>query len=88
MVGEAVHLNSLCFFLSEKFGDENVTKAGPLPAHLLGMWGEHWDHLYNYVAPYPDKKIPDVTTKMKEKNFTPEKVLKLAENFFASIGKV
>ena len=75
------------FFYSRIFGDEVVGKTGPIPIHLLNMWGQNWGHLYNLFVPYPNKTIPDTTAQMKEKGYKNMDLLKLAESFFVSLGK-
>ncbi|NQD37618.1 M2 family metallopeptidase [Permianibacter sp. IMCC34836] len=38
--------------LNERFGDDVVSKTGPIPAHMLGnMWAQTWDNVYDFVAP-------------------------------------
>ncbi|MCI4333786.1 MAG: M2 family metallopeptidase, partial [Thermoplasmata archaeon] len=33
--------------LNEKYGDEVVSRTGPVPAHLFGnMWAQTWEHLF------------------------------------------
>lgn len=72
---------------SNLLGDDVVSKTGPMPAHLLSMWGQNWGHLYNLLNPFPKKHIPDVTKEMKNKAWTTKKLLQQAESFFVSLGK-
>lgn len=38
--------------LNEKYGDDVVSKTGPIPAHLLGnMWAQQWGNVYDVVKP-------------------------------------
>ena len=57
-----------------------------IPAHFLGMWPAHWAHLYNMMVPFPKKRVPDVSKKMKQKGIGKKKILQLAEKFFVSLG--
>ncbi|XP_057290559.1 angiotensin-converting enzyme-like [Hydractinia symbiolongicarpus] len=74
------------FKLNNLLGDDVVSKTGPMPAHLLSMWGQNWGHLYNLLNPFPKKHIPDVTKEMKNKGWTTKKLLQQAESFFVSLG--
>lgn len=73
---------------SKMFGDEVVEPKGMIPIHLLNMWGQNWNHLYKLFVPYPNKTIPDVTNEMKSKGWENRDLLKLAESFFVSIGRL
>ncbi len=43
---------------------------GTIPAHLLGnMWAQEWGNILDLVAPYPDKKLVDVTNALIQKVF-------------------
>ena len=64
-----------------------MEEKGMMPAHVLGMWPAHWAHLYNFMVPFPKKKVPDATKKMKEKGMGKKGMLKAAEKFFMSIGR-
>ncbi|XP_028414004.1 angiotensin-converting enzyme-like [Dendronephthya gigantea] len=60
-----------------------------IPAHLLGnMWAQSWVNIYDLVEPYKNKPSLDVTSNLKKDSRynTPEKLTKLAESFFESIG--
>ncbi|XP_065070816.1 angiotensin-converting enzyme-like isoform X2 [Rhopilema esculentum] len=74
------------FRLREILGNDVVDEKGMIPAHLLGMWPSHWQHLYKLLVPFQKKKIPDVTKKMREKGIGKMQMLKLAEKFFLSLG--
>ena len=67
-------------------GSNEIEAKGMIPAQYLGMWPGHWTHLYNLMVPFPKKKIPNVSKKMKKKGIVKRKIIRLAENFFVSIG--
>jgi peptidyl-dipeptidase A len=73
--------------LSAKYGKDVVPPDGPIPAHLLGnMWAQEWTNIYPELEPYKGKPSPNVTKTLKAKKYTPEKMVKLAESFFTSLG--
>ncbi|EEB18604.1 Angiotensin-converting enzyme precursor, putative [Pediculus humanus corporis] len=73
--------------LREQYGEEHVSKRGPIPAHLLGnMWAQSWGNVYNYSLPYPGKASMDVTENMVKQGYTPLRMFKLAEEFFTSLN--
>ncbi|XP_037086623.1 angiotensin-converting enzyme-like [Pollicipes pollicipes] len=62
--------------LTAMYGEDVVSRHGPVPAHLLGksypgnMWAQNWTNITNIndiCKPFPDKLDVDVTEKMKEK---------------------
>lgn len=72
--------------LNEKYGDDVVPDEGEIPAHLLGnMWAQTWGNIYDLVAPEGGTGV-DVTTKLKDHNYTPIKMVEQAEGFFTSLG--
>ncbi|EDO34063.1 predicted protein, partial [Nematostella vectensis] len=73
------------FQLKKKYA--GMSGSGPIPAHLLGnMWAQNWDGIYDMVQPYPDATPLDVTPSLIKQHYTPEKMFKLAQSFFVSIG--
>jgi len=73
--------------LNEKYGDEVVSKTGPIPAHLLGnMWAQTWDNIYDDVAPQTTTKAVDVTERLKVKGYDEKAMVRTAEAFFTSLG--
>ncbi len=74
--------------LNEHYGDDLVSKSGPLPVHLLGnMWGQSWSNIYDLV--YTEESQQDsvnVTKIIEEKGLDEIDMVKYAENFFLSIG--
>lgn len=73
--------------LNKKYGDKVVSKAGPIPAHLLGnMWAQSWEYLYREMEPFPGVSQVDVTATLEAQKYDPVKMVKTAENFFVSLG--
>ena len=74
--------------LNEHYGDEVISKTGPLPVHMLGnMWGQSWSNIYDLVyEEKPDSKYIDVTKIIKEKSLSEIEMVKYAEDFFISMG--
>ena len=76
--------------LSNHYGEEIVAKTGSLPAHVLGnMWGQSWSNIYDLVytpeSSSSSSKI-DLTSILNEKNIDEIEMVKIAENFFISLG--
>lgn len=73
--------------LRAKYGKDKIPEKAPIPAHLLGnMWAQQWDAIYDMVEPYPGQGSLDVDKKLKEKKYEPQKMVKLGEAFFTSLG--
>ena len=73
--------------LNEKYGDEVVSKTGPIPAHLLGnMWAQSWENIYEDVAPQSKTPAVDVTERLKVKGYDEKAMVRTAEAFFTSLG--
>jgi len=73
--------------LGEVYGEDKVPQDGPIPAHLLGnMWAQGWASLYDLMEPYPGVGDIDVDTTLKTKNFSPQEMVRSAENFYVSLG--
>ncbi|XP_045585497.2 LOW QUALITY PROTEIN: angiotensin-converting enzyme [Procambarus clarkii] len=73
--------------LREKYGEEHVSRRGPIPAHLLGnMWAQHWGEVYDLMIPFPGKVSVDITPQMVEQGYTPRRMFELAEDFFVSLN--
>ncbi|MBD63071.1 MAG: peptidyl-dipeptidase [Gammaproteobacteria bacterium] len=76
--------------LSNFYGEEIVPKNGNLPAHILGnMWGQSWANIYDIVYT-PDSLSSsseiNLTNILAEKNIDEIEMVKIAENFFISLG--
>jgi len=73
--------------LNEKYGDDVVSKSGPIPAHLLGnMWAQSWGNIYEDVAPESEEKATDLTARLAAKQYSEIEMVRTAENFFSSLG--
>ncbi|PHR58014.1 MAG: peptidyl-dipeptidase [Robiginitomaculum sp.] len=74
--------------LSEEYGEDIQAKDGPIRADLLGnMWAQTWGEIYPLVAPKGTGDVGyDVTELLKEKEYTPIKMVETAEGFFSSLG--
>ena len=52
--------------LADHYGEERVSRSGPLPAHLLGnMWAQQWGGIYDLVEPYPGVSDLDIDASLK-----------------------
>lgn len=74
--------------LNEQYGDEVQPATGPIRADLLGnMWAQDWSNIYPVVKP-ADLPGPsyDLTTQLREQNYTPIKMVETGEAFFSSLG--
>ncbi len=74
--------------LNQKYGDQVQAKTGPIRADLLGnMWAQEWGNIYDVVAPKGAGDIGyNLTDLLKQKKYTPEKIVKTGEQFFSSLG--
>lgn len=50
------------------------------------MWAQEWNNILDIVLPYPDSASYDVTEAMQNQGYTVEKLFRLSESFFASLG--
>jgi len=76
--------------LSDFYGENIVSKTGNLPAHVLGnMWGQSWANIYDLVykveGNQPSSEI-NLTNILIEKDIDEVEMVKIAENFFISLG--
>jgi len=56
--------------LNEKYGDDVVSKTGPIPAHLLGnMWAQSWGNVFDDVAPKTTVETTNLTKRLEAKQF-------------------
>ncbi|XP_071521484.1 angiotensin-converting enzyme-like [Panulirus ornatus] len=73
--------------LREEYGEDKVTRGGPIPAHLLGnMWALSWSDVYHMTVPFPDKASIDITHQMEMQGYTPKVMFELSEEFFVSLN--
>lgn len=73
--------------LAEHYGQERIDPDGPLPAHVLGnMWAQEWMTIYPLVEPYAGSADIDVTAALVRKGYDAQRMVRLAERFFTSLG--
>jgi peptidyl-dipeptidase A len=73
--------------LGEVYGEDKVPQDQPIPAHLLGnMWSQSWGFIYDLMEPYPGVADLDVDSTLTTKNFSPQEMVRSAENFYVSLG--
>jgi peptidyl-dipeptidase A len=73
--------------LGDIYGTDKVPQDGPIPAHILGnMWAQEWAPLYDLLEPYPAVSDLDVDGTLKTKNYSPQEMVRSAENFYVSLG--
>jgi len=73
--------------LGEHYGTDKVPQDGPIPAHLLGnMWAQEWGFIYELMEPYPGVSDLDVDSTLKTKNYSPQEMVRSAEDFYVSLG--
>lgn len=73
--------------LRKKYGEDVVSKDGPIPAHLLGnVWAQTWSNIAGFTVPFPGKELPDVTAALVEQGYNATSMFRLAEDFFTSIN--
>jgi peptidyl-dipeptidase A len=73
--------------LRKHYGKAKVPEATAIPAHVLGnMWAQQWDELYPWLEPFPGKGVTDLNRRLVQQGYGPVKMVRLAENFFTSLG--
>jgi len=73
--------------LRKKYGAARIGDRAPIPAHLLGnMWSQEWAHIYPLVEAFPGKGQPDITRQLLAKKYDEQKLVRLGEQFFISLG--
>ena len=74
--------------LTEYYGPDIMPGDGTIPAHILGnMWGQSWINIYDLVyKPAGDDSAIDLTAIINERNLDEIEMVKIAENFFLSLG--
>ncbi len=73
--------------LREKYGKDKVGERAPIPAHLLGnMWAQEWNNVYDVVEPYKGQPSLDVGKNLVAKKYDAQKMVRLGESFFVSLG--
>ena len=72
--------------LESRYGNR-MPKDGTIPAHITGnMWAQDWSALYPLVQPFPGISGIDVDAALKRQKYTPEKMVRSAEDFYQSLG--
>ncbi|GAB1256483.1 M2 family metallopeptidase [Aurantivibrio plasticivorans] len=73
--------------LNEFYGDDVVPATGAIPAHLLGnQWAQQWGQLYDLVAPPKTGSGYDLNQLVSENINNEIEMVKIAEQFFMSLG--
>jgi len=73
--------------LGEIYGEDKVPQDGPIPAHLLGnMWAQEWSAIFDLLEPYPGVSDLDVDSTLQTKDYSPQEMVRSAENFYVSLG--
>jgi peptidyl-dipeptidase A len=74
--------------LNAKYGNAVQPKTGPIRADLLGnMWAQQWGNIYDVVAPKGGTGLGyDLTKVLEAKKYTPEKIVRISEGFYTSLG--
>ena len=73
--------------LNEEYGDEVVPLDQPIRADLLGnMWAQSWGNIYDRVAPEGAGTGVDITKLLEENDKSVIDMVKIAEDFFVSMG--
>ncbi|NNB93679.1 M2 family metallopeptidase [Corallococcus exiguus] len=73
--------------LAKQYGEAAVPAGKPIPAHLLGnMWAQEWNNIYPLVEPFPGQASLDVDSALVNQGYDAEKMVKLGEKFFTSLG--
>ena len=64
-----------------------INTTSCMPASLLGdTFAQNWENIFDVVKPTQDSKTFDVTRELLKQNYTVNKMFRLAESFFTSIG--
>ena len=73
--------------LAEYYGEDKVPTDQPIPAHLLGnMWAQDWANLYDLLEPYEGVAEFDIDSALAGQKYTPQQMVKSAEQFYVSLG--
>jgi len=73
--------------LAEQYGRELVPERGPIPVHLLGnMWAQSWEGIFPLLAPPSSMPDVDLTAILVARNVSPVQLVRVAEQFFVSLG--
>lgn len=73
--------------LADHYGEDKVSRTGPIPAHLLGnIWAQEWANVYPLVQPFEGVAELNVTDALEAQGWDEIRMTKTAENFFVSLG--
>ena len=73
--------------LADHYGEDRVSRSGPIPAHLLGnIWAQEWGNLYDLVEPVPGAAQSDVSSALQAQGWDEVRMTRVAEDFFVSLG--
>ena len=74
--------------LNEFYGDEVVKNDGMIPAHILGnMWAQSWSNIYDLVYEPSSVDVSiNLTQIIQEENLSEVDMVRVAEDFFVSLG--
>ena len=74
--------------LNEFYGDEVLKNDGMIPAHILGnMWAQSWSNIYDLVyEPSSVDASINLTQIIQEENLSEIDMVRVAEDFFVSLG--
>ena len=50
------------------------------------MWAQEWTNIFDLVAPYPEVTSVDVTSLLRNANYSVLRMFREAESFFTSLG--
>lgn len=72
--------------LQKKYG-ARMPNDGTIPAHITGnMWAQDWSALYPLVQPFPGVPGVNLDSALKKQKYTPETMVRRAEDFYTSLG--
>lgn len=75
--------------LKERYPTEPFAAEGHIPAHITGnMWAQDWSPVESLVRPFPSKPGVDVTGEMQAQGYTADRIFRLSEEFFTSLGLI
>ena len=78
---EALHCH-LRDTLFGHYGEDLVSREGPIPTHLLGnMWAQSWGNICDLLEPYPGVAPLDETSALQVQNYHPVRMAETAEDF-------
>ncbi|XP_033759589.1 uncharacterized protein LOC117341835 [Pecten maximus] len=73
--------------LIARYGGNSFQSSGQIPAHLVGnLWGGNWDNMYDLVKPYPKANIINVTQVLRQRGYTVNDLVEMAQTFYTSLG--